>query len=122
MGVSNQGRSALNYATHIEVIVLCLDTPTSSGLVDLDYPSLADPTIGLSSVNELGNVHRVPLPAELNEQFERILDLLLASLVTEFSSNVEHLRDFYHRKLKVLFLNLKTMRLSRYVRMVTQLH
>ena len=47
--------------------------PTVSGLLDFDYPSLADPKIGLGSVRELGDIRKVPLPVELVEQFGRIL-------------------------------------------------
>ncbi|KAK2179646.1 hypothetical protein NP493_478g02009 [Ridgeia piscesae] len=43
--------------------------PTVSGLLDFDYPSLADPKIGLGSVRELGDIRKVPLPVELVEQF-----------------------------------------------------
>ena len=49
------------------------DQPSASGLLDFDYPSLADPNIGLGSVKELSDVRKVPLPAELVEQFGRIL-------------------------------------------------
>ena len=49
------------------------DQPSSSGHLDYDYPGLEDPRIGLSTVSEIGNMKKVPLPAELVEQFGRIL-------------------------------------------------
>ena len=56
--------------------------PSVSGLLDFDYPSLADPKIGLGSMKELGDVRRVPLPVELVEQFGRIL---VAVVITMFN-------------------------------------
>ena len=50
-----------------------LAQPSASGRLDFDYPSLADPKIGLVSLSELTNLRKVPLPAELVEQFGRIL-------------------------------------------------
>ena len=52
-----------------------------SGLMDFDYPSLADPKIGLTSVTELGNIKKIPLPAELVEQFGRILSFYYCPLL-----------------------------------------
>ena len=58
--------------------------PNVSGLHDFDYPSLADPKIGLGAMPEVGSVRKIPLPAELVEQFGRILYKDLAVTVVHY--------------------------------------
>ena len=50
------------------------DQPSLSGLNELDYPSLPEAGISIENLCEICNVKRVPLPPELVEQFERILN------------------------------------------------
>ncbi|KAK2140069.1 hypothetical protein LSH36_1494g00009 [Paralvinella palmiformis] len=45
------------------------DQPTASGNLDSDYPGVEDPRIGMSSVDEIGSIKKIPLPPELVEQF-----------------------------------------------------
>ncbi len=71
----------LTYPVAIHMSLLVIDyfsfslsaQPTLSGLHDFDYPSLADPKIGLGAMPQLGSVRKIPLPSELVEQFGRIL-------------------------------------------------
>jgi nuclear pore complex protein Nup155 len=53
-----------------------LDDPTMSGLNEYDYPSLSDDRNGLGSLQEINQVKRIPLPAELVERFACIFLLL----------------------------------------------
>ena len=53
---------------------LFTDQPSLSGLNELDYPSLPEAGISIENLCEICNVKRVPLPPELVEQFERILN------------------------------------------------
>ena len=46
---------------------------TFSGVNDYDYPSLSSPSVGLAGMELISLLKRVPLPAELVEQFDRIL-------------------------------------------------
>ncbi|CAC5400979.1 NUP155 [Mytilus coruscus] len=46
--------------------------PSHSGLNEFDYPSLPDAGVALDCLTEVSNVKRVPLPAELVEQFGRM--------------------------------------------------
>ena len=59
--------------------------PSVSGLHDFDYPSLADPKIGLSSISELERPKPVPLPAELVEQFGHMQCNCMMGLFPEIS-------------------------------------
>ena len=44
-----------------------------SGVNDYDYPFLSSPSVGLAGMELVSLLKRVPLPAELVEQFDRIL-------------------------------------------------
>ncbi|ELU06399.1 hypothetical protein CAPTEDRAFT_198384 [Capitella teleta] len=59
--------------------------PSASGRLDCDYPSLADPKIGLNGLCELSQLKKVPLPAELVEQFGRMQCNCLMGLFPEIS-------------------------------------
>jgi nuclear pore complex protein Nup155 len=59
----------------MQYILLFSAQPSVSGLHDSDYPSLADPKIGLESVSEVSAVRKHPLPHDIVEQFGRILSL-----------------------------------------------
>lgn len=60
----------------ISHVSLCLaDMPSLSGMSDMDYPLQGSGLISVPSLPELGPVRRVPLPAELVEQFGRILPI-----------------------------------------------
>lgn len=45
---------------------------TFSGINDYDYPSLSSPSVGLSGMELISLLKRVPLPAELVEQFDHM--------------------------------------------------
>ena len=56
--------------------VLVVQT-TFSGINDFDYPSLSSPSVGLAGLELVSLLKRVPLPAELMEQFNCILSLFI---------------------------------------------
>ncbi|XP_031566645.1 nuclear pore complex protein Nup155-like [Actinia tenebrosa] len=43
-----------------------------SGVNDYDYPSLSSPSVGLAGMELLSTIKRIPLPAELVEQFDHM--------------------------------------------------
>lgn len=47
--------------------------PCVSGLHDYDYPSFLNSGLGMDIFTEIGDIRKVPLPAELVEHFGRIL-------------------------------------------------
>ena len=53
-----------------------------SGVNDYDYPSLSSPSVGLSGMELIEVVKRVPLPSELVEQFDRILSIVIPEITT----------------------------------------
>ena len=54
-------------------LVLLTDKPCVSGLHDCDYPSFLNSGLGMDIFTEIGDIRKVPLPAELVEHFGRIL-------------------------------------------------
>ena len=56
---------------------------TFSGINDYDYPSLSSPSVGLAGMELVSLLKRVPLPAELVEQFNCILWVLLLFVINE---------------------------------------
>ncbi|KAK3595250.1 hypothetical protein CHS0354_010857 [Potamilus streckersoni] len=52
--------------------VPAINQPSVSGLQDFHYPSLLETGLALESLSEIGKIKRVPLPAELIEQFGRM--------------------------------------------------
>jgi len=75
-----------NYQDLVSLLQVVKHTqPTLSGLLDKDYPSLADARIGLDSMSLLSTIKRVPLPAELVEQFGHMQCNCLMGLFLEIS-------------------------------------
>lgn len=50
-----------------------VDSPTVSGMSDMDYPLQGPGLLSVPSLPEISTIRRVPLPPELVEQFGRIL-------------------------------------------------
>ncbi|XP_076083087.1 nuclear pore complex protein Nup155-like isoform X1 [Mytilus galloprovincialis] len=63
-------RNCLELSDQLKVPVH--NQPSHSGLNEFDYPSFPDAGVALDCLTEVSNVKRVPLPAELVEQFGRM--------------------------------------------------
>lgn len=63
------------YVVRLCRIVLLIGGVSFSGVNDYDYPSLSSPSVGLAGMELISTIKRIPLPAELVEQFDRILNL-----------------------------------------------
>jgi len=54
------------------VFIFSVGSVSFSGVNDYDYPILSSPSVGLEGMELISTLKRIPLPAELVEQFERI--------------------------------------------------